>query len=59
MCGLQQTKLAALACQNTSRKGLTEEEWELYVGDVMPWREEGQCDLKRSVPVWWKEDNDD
>jgi hypothetical protein len=34
---------------------LTEEEWKLYVGDVMPWREEGQCDLERGVPVWWEE----
>ena len=47
-------RLAELACQQVSRGGLTEAEWKLYVGEVMPWREEGQCDLERGVPVWWE-----
>lgn len=46
-------RLAELACHQVSREGLSEEEWNLYIGDVRPWREEGQCDLDSSLPAWW------
>ena len=48
-------RLAELACRQVSRGALTEAEWQLYVGEAMPWREEGQCNLEAGVPIWWEE----
>jgi hypothetical protein len=40
-------RLAELACRQVSRAGLTEVEWELYAGEVMPWREEASAISRR------------